>query len=68
MSRDRLLGKSPSELRTIAEEARKELFRLRMQAAVGQLPKIHEIRQTRRRLARALTRLHEARRREEDRS
>ncbi len=67
MSRDRLLGKSSEELRTLARETRQQLFRLRMQHAVGQLPKTHEIRAARRALARALTRLNAARPGEEKR-
>jgi large subunit ribosomal protein L29 len=68
MSRERLLGKSPDELRTLVRETRQQLFRLRMQHAVGQLPKTHEIRAARRTLARALTRLNDARRGQEKRS
>ena len=68
MSRDRLLGKSPEELRGVTREQQQALFKLRMQHAVGQLPKTHEIRDTRRRIARALTRLGESRRGQEDRS
>lgn len=67
MSRDRLLGKSPEELRALVRETRQELFRLRMQHAVGQLPKTHEIRAARRRLALALTRLNHAARGKENR-
>lgn len=61
MSRDRLLNKTPAELRTLVRETRQALFRLRMQHAVGQLPKTHEIRAARRVLALALTRLNAVR-------
>jgi large subunit ribosomal protein L29 len=61
VSRERFLGKSPEELRALVRETRQQLFRLRMQHAVGQLPKTHEIRTARRTLARALTRLNTGR-------
>ncbi|AXI82969.1 50S ribosomal protein L29 [Xylella taiwanensis] len=47
-----LRGQSLDELKTHLVDLRKEQFSMRMQLAIGQFPKTHEIRRVRRRIAR----------------
>lgn len=55
MRPDELRGFDPTELATRLEEARRELFNLRFQAATHQLQNPSEIQKVRRRIARILT-------------
>lgn len=47
-----LIGKSASELQTTLSTLRRKLFKLRLVKASGELAKTHEIRETRRSIAR----------------
>ena len=55
MRADELRGLERGELTTMLEEARRELFNLRFQAATRQIQDPSEIRKVRRRIARILT-------------
>ncbi len=50
-----LIGKSKAELNTALAASRRKLFKLRLVKASGELTKTHEIRQTRRDIARVIT-------------
>lgn len=50
-----LRGKSKEALVKVLDEARENLFRLRMQKAIGQLENTAQLKNTRRQIARILT-------------
>ncbi len=50
-----LRGKSKEALVKVLDEARENLFRLRMQKAIGQLENTAQLKSTRRQIARILT-------------
>lgn len=52
MKASELIGKSTSELQTSLSTLRRKLFKLRLVKASGELVKTHEIRETRRNIAR----------------
>lgn len=50
-----LIGKSTGELKTTLTTLRRKLFKLRLVKASGELVKTHEIKETRRNIARVTT-------------
>jgi large subunit ribosomal protein L29 len=54
-----LRSKAITELKTFLNESRRKLFKMRLVKASGDLPKTHEIKQTRRDIARCETILSE---------